>query len=340
MNVLSRRMFIRWGGLSLPLSFFPGQLNQLLNYSRMQDQTDFDVIIIGGSYSGLAAGMSLGRALRSVLIIDSGEPCNRQTPHSHNFLTQDGSTPGDISAIARKQVEAYKTIQFVSDEVIQGSKSEHGYTVRTAGGRSFHAKKLIFATGIKDIMPDISGFSECWGISVLHCPYCHGYEVRKKATGILGNGDGGFEFATLLSNWTDNLTVFTNGKSTLTEDQSVLLSRHNIAIVETEISALEQVRGRIQHIAFKDGTTSYIEALYARVAFEQHCLIPKMLGCEMTDDGFIKIDSLQKTSVAGVFASGDNTSRMRTVANAVAMGTTAGMATNKELIFEYFTKNR
>ena len=109
---------------------------------------NFDVIIIGGSYSGLAAGMALGRALRQVLIIDSGKPCNRQTPHSHNFLTQDGKTPKEITTLAKQQLEKYDTVKFFNDLATNGIKTESGFEIQTASGESFNTKKLIFATAI------------------------------------------------------------------------------------------------------------------------------------------------------------------------------------------------
>jgi len=302
----------------------------------MKDQRYFDVIIVGGSYSGLAAGMALGRALRQVLIIDSGKPCNRQTPNSHNFITQDGKTPKEIATLARQQVERYDTVTFFNGLATNGAKSKNGFKIQTTTGETFRAKKIIFASGIKDIMSDIEGYAECWGISILHCPYCHGYEVRNERTGILGNGENGFEFTNLISNWTKDLTLFTNGTSTLSSEQTAKVEKHNIKIVEKEIEKLENSNGYIQNIIFKDSTKSPLKALYARSPFEQHCNIPESLGCEMTDQGYIKIDSFQKTTVHGIYASGDNSTRMRTVANAVAMGTTAGMTANKEIIEEEF----
>jgi thioredoxin reductase len=296
----------------------------------------YDVIIVGGSYSGLAAGMALGRALRQVIIIDSGKPCNIQTPHSHNFITQDGKTPAEIAKLARQQVERYDTVSFFNGLAIKGVKTENGFEIQVSSGETFRAKKLIFATGIRDIMADIDGYAECWGISVLHCPYCHGYEVRNERTGILGNGDYGFEFSNLISNWTKDLTLFTNGKSTLTAEQVAKIEKHHIKIVEKEIEKLEHSNGDLQNIIFKDGSTSSVKAIYARSPFEQHCTIPENLGCELTDQGYIKIDPFQKTTVHGIYACGDNTTRMRSVSNAVAMGTTAGMMANKEIIEEEF----
>jgi thioredoxin reductase len=302
----------------------------------MTDKKPFDAIIIGGSYSGLAAAMALGRAIRSVLVIDGGEPCNRQTPHSHNFITQDGNTPAAIANVARQQVEKYNTVKFLTGFAKSGIKTENGFQIQMTSGETFNAAKLIFATGIKDILPGIPGLAESWGISVLHCPYCHGYEVRSQETGVLGNGQYGFEFSALIANWTNALTLYTNGQSTLSAEQTTKLKQHHIAIVEDEIDKLEHTDGYIRQINFKTGKSMPATAIYTRTPFVQHSSIPAMLGCQLNEDGYITVDAAQKTSIPGVFACGDNTSRMRTVANAVATGTHAGMMLNKELIEENF----
>lgn len=296
----------------------------------------FDVIIVGGSYAGLAAGMALGRSLRQVLIIDSGDPCNKQTPHSHNFLTQDGKPPKEISLLARQQVEQYATIKFQQDLVVAGARMDKGFEVSVASGETFRAKKLVFATGIRDVMPSMDGFAACWGISVIHCPYCHGYEVRNERTGILANGDQGFDMSRHISNWTKDLTLFTNGVSSLTAEQSAKLGEHHIQVVDKEIERLEHNNGQLQHIIFRDATIFPLKALYGPRPFEQHCTIPATLGCELTEDGYIRVDAFQKTTVEGIYACGDNVTRMRTVANAISMGTITGIMTNRDLITEEF----
>lgn len=296
----------------------------------------FDVIIIGGSYSGLAAAMSLGRSLRQVLVIDSGKPGNAQTPHSHNFLTRDGETPQAIASIAREQVEHYKTIQFYSGLAIRARKTDSGFEVSTENGEVFSSKKLLFATGVRDIFPAIPGFSESWGISVIHCPYCHGYEVRGEATGVLANGDMAYEFTKVVYNLTRKLTILTNGKSTMTEQQTNHLESRGIKIVETEIRELKQSGGILESVLFKDESVLPLKALYAKIPFEQHSDIPGKLGCVFNDQGFLQVDAFQKTSIPGVFASGDSVTPMRSVANAVASGTLAGAMLNKELVDESF----
>lgn len=302
----------------------------------MMDRKAFDVIITGGSYAGLSAAMALGRSLRHVLIIDSHLPCNRQTPHSHNFITQDGETPGAIRSKALAQVLRYPTIRIIEAIATEATKTPEGFKVITENNEEFTGKKLLFATGVADQMPDLDGFVACWGVSVLHCPYCHGYEVHGKKLGILANGDMGFEFSKLINNWTKNLVLFTNGKSTLTHEQTAKLRSKNIEIIEHEIASITHQQGQIEYLVFRDNTTYPVTALFARVPFEQHCRIPETLGCELTEHKLIKVDDFQKTTVPGVYAAGDNATLLRSVSMAVATGTKAGAIINKELIDEQF----
>lgn len=300
------------------------------------EQKNFDVIIIGGSYSGLSAAMSLGRSLRQVLVIDSGLPCNRQTPHSHNFITQDGETPASISAKAKLQVDLYKTIQFYSGLAVQAVKKENKFEISTEAGEVFTSRKILFASGVKDLFPGIEGFAECWGISVLHCPYCHGYEVKNEKTAVIANGEMGFEYAKLISNWTKALRLCTNGKSELSLEQTNILKSHGVEIFEEEITAFGHTEGYVQNIVFKNNNKVAVKAIYAKPPFEQHCKLPEILGCEINEQGLLKVDMMQKTSAAGIFASGDCTTQMRSVAIAVSTGSFAGAVINKELVDEDF----
>ncbi|MCE3295054.1 MAG: pyridine nucleotide-disulfide oxidoreductase [Crocinitomicaceae bacterium] len=302
----------------------------------MKGAPGFDVIIIGGSYAGLSAAMALGRSLRDVLIIDSGVPCNRQTPHSHNFLTQDGKAPLEISALAKQQVEGYETVKFHTGLAINGTKTANGFEITTASNDTFTGRRLIFATGIKDIMPDIKGFEECWGISVVHCPYCHGYEYRKQKTGILANGEKAYHIASLVSNLTENLTVLTTGKADFTLEQQDKLEKHNIKVIETNIVEIEHKNGQMQHVVFDDNSKVPFDAVYAAIPFVQHSEIPVSLGCELTEHGYIKVDDFQKTTVEGVYACGDNTNMLRSLANAVYKGNLTGAMVNGELTHEQF----
>ena len=280
--------------------------------------------------------MTLGRAMRRVLIMDTSQPCNKQVQHAHNLLTRDGDSPATITAIAREQVLAYPTVQLMDMKAVAVIKQENRFQVSTASGELFIAKKLILATGVTDLMPAIPGFAACWGISIAQCPYCHGYEVRDTNIGVLGNGDAGFEFSKLINNWTKYLTLFTNGKSTLTEDQTQKLEEHDINIIEAEIEMIEQENEQISNVVLKDGSKHPLTALFARVAFKLSNNIAQDLGCELTETGLIKIDFFQKTSVTGVFAAGDDATMLRSLAAAIATGTTAGGMLNHELINDDF----
>lgn len=301
----------------------------------MEDKI-FDVIIVGGSYAGLSAAMALGRALRKVLILDSGAPCNRRTPYSHNFITQDGVPPEAIAAKAREQVLAYPTVTFLEGTAVAGRKTESGFDLITQTGETFAAGKLVFASGVKDLLPDIPGFSACWGISVLHCPYCHGYEVKQARTGVLANGKEAFHYVRLIRNWTKDLALFTHGRSALTPDEAGLIEKHGIPIIEKEIASLEQEEGRIRQIVFRDGSAFALEAIYFRPPFEQHCVIPQNLGCALNESGWLKTDSTQQTTVNGVYACGD-CAGPRAIAIAVSTGLIAGSALNNKLTEEAFS---
>jgi len=271
-----------------------------------------------------------------------------------------------IATIARQQVEEYKTVTFFRGFVVAGRRVSAGWEVEVVSGEAgarevgaqevgaqevgarevgarevgagevFRAGRLVFATGIRDILPSIEGLSGCWGISVLHCPYCHGYEVGGEKTGILANGDGAFEMATLISNWTPDLTVFTNGSATLTPEQLERLAGHGIGVVDKSIARIVHFEGYAERLVFTDGSMAPVKALYTRAPFVQHCMIPAGLGCELTEEGYIKVDAFQETSLPGVYACGDNASRMRTVAHAVAAGTMTGIAISRKMIFENF----
>ncbi|MDX4975402.1 NAD(P)/FAD-dependent oxidoreductase [Myroides odoratimimus] len=300
----------------------------------MTYKNQYDVIIVGGSYSGLSAAMALGRLLKSVLIIDSGLPCNRQTPHSHNFLTQDGQTPLAIANKAKEQVLAYQTVSFHQGLAVSGKKSLNGFEITTDLNDTFSSKKLIFATGIKDIMPDIKEIETCWGISVIHCPFCHGYEFKDKKTAILANSDKAVHMASLVGNLTKDITVLTNASADFTIEQREKLAKNHITIIETPITAVKHEKGYLESVVFKDNSKLDVQAMYAAIAFKQHCPIPKDLGCELTETGYIKVDAFQKTSIDGVYACGDNTSMFRSVSAAVASGSMAGAMVVKELTEE------
>jgi thioredoxin reductase len=302
----------------------------------MDNNSSFEVIIIGGSYAGLSAAMALGRASRRVLVIDSGDPCNKRAPRAHNFLTWDGAPPAEIRNKAKEQVQRYSSIRFLDAAASDAAKTAEGFEITTGKGETFRAKKLLFAAGVKDVVPNIANFNECWGISVLHCPYCHGYEAKGKTTAVLANGILAYDLCMVLTQWTSGIILLTNGKSTLTEEQSAKLKQYDISITEKELVAIDHREGQIQTIHFKDNSTLDVPVMYAKLSIRQHCELPAKLGCRISEDGHIEVDECKRTSEPGIFAAGDSTSQGRTISLAIAAGTVAGMMINGELTSESF----
>jgi len=333
---MKRREIIKLFGVTGLLLTLPKPLSLFAQYNNNMDTKEFEVIIIGGSYAGLSAAMALGRSLRKTLIIDAGKPCNRQTPHSHNFLTQDGSTPKEISEVAKSQIAKYDSIKFYDGFAVSGKRSDKGFEITTSKGDTFAAKKLVFAAGIKDLMMDIKGFSECWGISVVHCPYCHGYEIKNKKTAIIANGERAFHLASLVHNLTKEITILTSGAKDFEENQLEKLKQNNIQVIEKKISAIEHQNGQLEKIFFKDGSHEKFECAYASIPFEQNSSIPNELGCKLTENGHIEVNFMQKTTEEGIFACGDTSSMMRSVATAVYAGNITGAMINNELTQENF----
>lgn len=297
---------------------------------------NYEVIIIGGSYSGLSAGMALGRASRNVLIIDAGKPCNRQTPHSHNLITQDGNTPAEILAKAKGQVLLYPTVNFINDKATKAIKSADGFEISTESGQTYFTKKLLLATGVKDVMPDIDGFAQCWGISIIHCPYCHGYEVKNQKTALLANGSIAEHFLPMLLQWTKELTLFTNGKSTVSEEIALKFKKHGIEIIETEIISVQHTNGHLESITLKNEEKRNFSVMYAKIPAVQHTFIPEDLGCTINEMGLIEVDEFKRTCVDGVYASGDCTTPARALAMAIEAGVKAAVTINTDLCQEAF----
>ncbi|WP_276089335.1 NAD(P)/FAD-dependent oxidoreductase [Pedobacter sp. JY14-1] len=299
----------------------------------MTGNQHYEVVVIGGSYAGLSAGLALGRSARRVLIVDSGKPCNRQTPHSHNFLTRDGIAPAELAAIAKDQVLKYPTVQFLEDHVSAAEGTDGNFRIELSSGNTVTSVKIIFAAGIVDEMPKIKGFEACWGISAIHCPYCHGYEYKGQITGLLANGDIAADFAKLVNHWAYGLILFTNGPSVIADEKAKELAELHIPVIETPVKEIIHENGYLSSLLLEDDQNIVLQALYAKLPFKQHCSIPQQLGCAMTEQGFIQVDDFQKTNVPGVFAAGDCTTMMRSVAAAVSGGGKAGAFVNHELIF-------
>jgi thioredoxin reductase len=298
----------------------------------------FDVIIIGAGPAGLSAALILGRFRRSVLILDGQQPRNARSQGVHGFLSRDGILPHELLHIGRAQLEAYSTVQVRAQQAVDITPSEAGFDVHLQDGTREAGRKILFATGVRDLLPPIEGMDALWGRGVFHCPYCHGWEARDKAIAILGNGEGAVHFAKLLHALSDDLVICTNGKSEIEVEDRDCLERSGIRVVETPIAQLRHTDGRLEALVFEDGTALQREAVFIRAAQEQHSSLPAALGCAINQHGYIQVDADGRTSIPGVYAAGDLTSGKHQVIYAAAGGAAAAAMMNAELADEAFMR--
>lgn len=293
-----------------------------------------DVLIIGGSTAGLSAALTLGRSLRRVLVLDAGQPCNRYSPHSHNFFTRDGETPAQLLAAARQQALAYPTVRVEEGLVARLQATAAGFVAETAAGQRLSARKVLLATGVRDLLPPLPGFADCWGKTIIHCPYCHGYEVHGQPLAVLGNGDDIVPHVQHLRNWGRDLQLFTNGPATFGDEQRRQLARLRVPLIETPVTGFEQETGQLRAVLLADGRRVPRAALFAAVPFEQSSDLAQQLGCTLTPAGLIETTEFGLTSVPGVAAAGDNSTPMRSLALASSRAVLAAVWLNRELVQE------
>lgn len=293
----------------------------------------FDVIIIGGSYAGMSCALALGRSLRKVLILDFEEPCNRFAPHAHNFLGSDDMPVEELRKRALNDLSKYETVKIINELASNCHKTSSGFEVITSNEKKYYSRKLVIATGIRDELEEIPGLQECWGISAIHCPYCHGYEYHSRPTGIIIKGSPAIHHAQLISNWSNDVYLFTNGDPELTEERIKSITDLGVKMIETPIRELKHNKGYLKSIITTDGMEFMLDAVYVSPTTTQQCTIPVALGCELDDKGLIGTDSLQRTNVDGVYACGDCNSN-RSLAGAVYTGSMAGASVNNALIDE------
>lgn len=291
-----------------------------------------DVAIIGGSFSGLSAALSLVRSLRQVLVIDSEKPCNANTPASHNFITHDGKPPSEIRALALKDLKQYSNFQLMIGEVESIETVDGGFILQGNGFKKVQTDKVIFATGLKDILPEIPGFLPSWGKSVIHCPYCHGYENIGNTTGLWMNEEGVFEHSKFIKYWSKELTVYTNGPIQFSKEEEIKLETEGISIITEVVKSLVHNEGVISAIQLASGKEIPIQALYTRLPIVQNSKLPEQLGCKLLPSGHIEVTNFYETSVPGVCAVGDMASMFRSVAHAVHSGNIAGAMLNRSMI--------
>lgn len=293
----------------------------------------YEVIIVGGSYAGLSAAMALGRARCRVLVIDAGLPRNRFAPQAHSLLLHDGDAPTDLTARARRQLAAYPTVQLLAAEASVAEKLPDGtFAVHMAQHGSFLGEALALATGLRDELPPVPGFAECWGKGSIHCPYCHGYEVANQPTGLWFNGDQVSEVARLLLNWTRDLTVFTNGPATFGPPVRVQLAAWRVPVDETPIATVAQAGGQLQGLRLADDRLASASVLYARLPWRQASGLSAQLGCALTENNLLQIDAQNQTTVPGVYTLSDNCSPLHQLVQAMAAGNAVGAGLSKLFI--------
>jgi thioredoxin reductase len=297
---------------------------------------EFDVVIVGGGSAGLSAALVLGRSLRKVLVCDNGEPRNSPSHSMHSFLSRDGTDPLDLLRIARDQLKPYNTVKIRNIGVKQVNQNDKGFfDIEFVDSTRVVSKKILLCTGIVDELPNIQGFSELWGKAVLHCPYCHGWEVRGKPLAIYGKGQDGFSLTLLISNWSNNLVLCSNGPADLEEKDRKILALKRIEIYEQNIDRLEYSSvDKLDRIIFGDGSSLKKEALFIRPTQRQRSFLPTQLGCMMTESDKIKIDETGRTTVLGVYAAGDAVRTRQQVIMAASDGANAAITINQDMVDE------
>ncbi len=294
----------------------------------------YDVIIIGGSFAGLSAAMQLARARRQVLLVDAARPRNRYAAHAHGFLGQDGVPPQEIVAIARAQLARYPTVSFLDGEAIQALAQDGGFTVVMAGGEQVRGARLILATGMRDELPPLPGLQARWGQTVLHCPYCHGFEVAGEPLGVLAAHPMSVHQAMLLPDWGPT-TYFTQGQFEPSPEDAPHLGARGVHVERTPVVALLGDAPALTGVVLADGRELPLRALFVASRVHMASPLAGQLGCEF-DEGplgpVIRVDDMKQTTVPGVFAAGDASTPMSNATLASASGVMAGVCAHRSLV--------
>ncbi|WP_149195324.1 NAD(P)/FAD-dependent oxidoreductase [Luteimonas suaedae] len=294
-----------------------------------------DAIVVGGSFAGLSAAMYIARARRSVCVIDAGRPRNRFSEHSHGFFTQDGSAPGTMLATARAQVAAYPTVHFIDGKAVNAVKQEDGYSVALADGEVLEGARLVLAFGISDELPDVPGLAERWGKSVLHCPYCHGFEFSSQRLGVLHVSPMSVHQALLIAEWGPT-TLYLDGASEPDAAALAALEKRGVAIEAAPVKALHGAGTGLSAIELAGGRMADLDALYIGTRTRFNSAIAEQLDCELDEAPFgpiVRTNDQKATSVAGVYAAGDITRGAHSATFASADGVMAGTALHRSLVF-------
>lgn len=290
----------------------------------------YDAIIVGGSYAGLSAGLQLARARRSVLVIDEGLRRNRFAESSHGFLGHDGRAPGAIAADGRAQLLAYPSVTWLDARAASSRKTAKGFAI-DAANETHEAQCLILATGIGDQLPDVPGLAERWGKSVFHCPYCHGYELRRGRIGVVASSELSMHHALMLPDWGET-TLFLNDAFAPDDEKLAQLRKRGVTLERTPIARISDHAT----VELRDGRAIALDGLFTVTRISGKDPLAEQLGCDF-DHGpmgpVVKTDAMKQTTVPGVFACGDVARMAGNVALAVGDGVMAGAAAHRSLMF-------
>jgi len=292
----------------------------------------YDAIVIGGGPAGLAAALWLARYRRSVRLFDAQDPRNKETWAVHGYFGIDDPPPLELRRIGREQAaSAGAELEAAVVKTVGGAIDD--FRVTLSDDRVFRSRRLLFATGLKDIKPEVPGFDDFYGSSIWHCPDCDGPSIQGKKVGILGWGTSIAKYALYFLTWTDQLTVLTHSHpKDMSAEALETLEEYRIPVNQRAITALEGANGKLERVAFHDGTSEDFEALFFHVACGPGSTLPQDVGCAVDDEGILQVDREFATSVPGVYAAGDITPGARLVVRAAYEGTRAAMGMHKSLI--------
>jgi len=300
----------------------------------------YDVVVVGGGAAGLSGALALSRARRKVLVVDAGQPRNAPAGHVHNYLGREGTPPGELLAIGREEVAGYGG-EVVTGEVVGAERVDDGFVVDLADGGSVHARRLLVTTGLTDELPGIPGVRELWGSEVLHCPYCHGWEVRDRAIGLLG-GPMGMHAALLWRQWSADVTLFRHTGPELTDEERQQLAALHVRVVEGEVAALEASDGRLSGVRLASGEVVAREAVVVPPRFVANSAVLRSLGLEPVEmelnghvfGTYIPSEPMGATAVPGVWVAGNVANLQAQVISSAAAGLNAAGQINFDLITE------
>lgn len=305
-----------------------------------------DVVVVGGGAAGLSAALALGRARRRVLVVDAGAPRNAPAVHVHNYLGREGMPPGDLLAAGRAEVAGYGgqlvTGTVIAAQFLNGQDSAGGFRVELAGGRAIGARRLLVTTGLADELPDIPGVAELWGREVLHCPYCHGWEIRDEAIGVLATNPLAVHQALLFRNWSADVTLFGHTEPAPDPDTLGQLAARGIRFVDSEVTALEIGEGRLTGVRLRTGEVIPRQAVVVMPRFHARAGWLASLGLKPTEQragghlmgSYIHAGPAGATSVPGVYVAGTITDPGAAVISAAAAGLSTAAVINADLIAE------